>query len=118
MSEKREVPPKNILERIAKKNGIAVVVVDETGKQSPAVNNNSICAVLNPDGVLVGRCARDCGRALERSREENATISYTCHAGLLCPCGEIRVRRQTCGGDRRGVRSRTRRIIAVPRTAR
>ena len=84
MSEKREVPPKNVLERIAKKNGIAVVVVDEEGKQSPAVNDNSICAVLNPDGVLVGRCARDCGRALQRASDENATISYTCHAGLLC----------------------------------
>lgn len=84
MSEKRAVPPKNILERVAKKNGVAVVVVDEKGSQEPAVNNNSICAVLNPDGVLVGRCARDCGRALERASENNATISYTCHAGLLC----------------------------------
>lgn len=84
MSEKHAVPPKNILERIAKKNGISVVVVDEAGKQAPTINNNSICAVLNPDGVLVGRCARDCGRALERTTKENATISYTCHAGLLC----------------------------------
>ncbi|MBX3281190.1 MAG: diguanylate cyclase [Acidobacteria bacterium] len=91
MSEKRQVPPKSSLERTAKRHGIAVVVVDEAGKQGPAVNDNSICAVLNPNGVLVGRCARDCGRALERATDGNATISYTCHAGLLCRAARFEI---------------------------
>lgn len=84
MNEQREIPDKDVLERIAGESGLAMVVVDRSGAELSAANNNSICRTLNPDGKLTGQCAAFCGTALEESTEVGSSVTYTCHAGLKC----------------------------------
>lgn len=72
------------LDRIASENGVAVVVLDETGGEAAASNNNSICKVLYPSAEFGSRCAEFCGKAFEDTRTANGTVDFVCHAGLSC----------------------------------
>lgn len=84
MSVQREIPGKAILEAIADDSGVAVVVVDRSGIEISAFNNNSICKLLNPDGEIVEECSAYCGLALAEATEVGGHASFTCHAGLEC----------------------------------
>jgi len=79
-----EITNENELERLAVDNGVAIVVVDDGGRQTFTANDNSICRVLNPDGKLIGQCRDFCGTALEETIAVGGPVTYTCHAGLEC----------------------------------
>jgi len=79
-----EITNENELERLAVDNGVAIVVVDASGRQIISANDNSICRVLNPDGKLIGKCRDFCGTALEETLAVGGPVTYTCHAGLEC----------------------------------
>jgi len=89
MEPKREIPARSVLDEIAVKSGVAVVVVDRSGIEVSASNDNSICAALNPDGELVGDCAAHCGRALSLAAANSGVVNYTCHAGLACKAAAL-----------------------------
>jgi diguanylate cyclase (GGDEF)-like protein len=77
------VPEKAELQQIADKHGVSIAVARED-KELEAVNNNSICRTLNPDGVYVEKCAAFCGTVSDEVRETNGRVAFTCHAGLEC----------------------------------
>lgn len=79
-----DITNENELERLAVENGMAIVIVDEGGRQLVSANDNSICRTLNPDGKLIGQCRDFCGTALEETRAVGGPVTYTCHAGLEC----------------------------------
>lgn len=79
-----ETRTNNLLDEIAETSGLAVVVLDETGRELSASNNNSICSVLYPSAEFGPKCAEFCGKAFSRSFEARETIEYRCHAGLYC----------------------------------
>ncbi len=84
MNGKREIPRTEVLDQIADENGLAVVVLSNSGEEVSASNNNSICRGLNPDGRMTGACTAFCGTALDEVNETGSSVSYTCHAGLEC----------------------------------
>ncbi len=84
MTLERELAEKSSLGRLAEENGVAIVFVDNTGREIAAANNNSICRSLNPDGKYVGQCSAFCGTALEETSLVGGVVSFTCHAGLEC----------------------------------
>lgn len=90
--------PKNeeLFESVAAENGVAVVVVDENGREISAANNNSICRVLYPSTEFGPRCAEYCGKVFERTENAGGTAEYECHAGLTCKAVPI-----TRSGERR-----------------
>ncbi|MBX3245099.1 MAG: diguanylate cyclase [Acidobacteria bacterium] len=72
------------LDTVAEENGIAVVILDEEGREVFAANNNSICALLYSSPQTRGDCAEYCGRAFERTASSDKPVVYECHAGLAC----------------------------------
>ena len=72
------------LENLAAESGVAIVVLDKSGTERTAANNNSICRDLYPSQEFGPRCAEYCGRAMSRSIEAGGVIEYRCHAGLDC----------------------------------
>ncbi len=72
------------LENLAAESGVAIVVLDKSGTERSAANNNSICRDLYPSSEFGPKCAEFCGRALGRSVEAGGVIEYRCHAGLDC----------------------------------
>ena len=70
-------------EALAEESGMAIAYVDAVS-QCGAVNDNSICRSLNPDGKFSPACAKFCGRAYEKASDAGEMISYQCHAGLEC----------------------------------
>lgn len=79
-----EQPKKGkFLERLAEENGVAVVVLDENGKEHASANNNSICASLYTSPEFAPKCAEFCGKAFERT-SDGSIYNYECHAGLTC----------------------------------
>jgi diguanylate cyclase (GGDEF)-like protein len=79
-----EIGSKNLLDGIAETSGLAVVILDEAGRELSASNNNSICSQLYTSVEFGPQCAEFCGKALSRSIEAGQTIEYCCHAGLDC----------------------------------
>ncbi len=84
MSVHQEIPSRLVLDRLADESGLAIAIVDSSGIETSASNNNSICRTLNPDGEIAGRCADFCGKALEKSTELGRSVGFACHAGLDC----------------------------------
>jgi diguanylate cyclase (GGDEF)-like protein len=72
------------LENLAAESGVAIVVLDKSGTERTAANNNSICRDLYPSPEFGPKCAEFCGRAMSRSIEAGGVIEYRCHAGLDC----------------------------------
>lgn len=79
-----ETPSKNLLDVLADESGLAIVILDETGRELAAANNNSICAQLYTSDEFGSRCAEFCGKALEKTKDADGMIEYRCHAGLNC----------------------------------
>lgn len=77
---------------IADSAGLAVVITD-ANRIVAAANDNSICRSLNPPDEFIGKCAEDCGRAFERTREAGGFVDYECHAGLKCRAIMVRTGR-------------------------
>ncbi|MEP6848755.1 MAG: diguanylate cyclase [Acidobacteriota bacterium] len=75
---------KDLLEQIAEESGLAVVVLNESGSEVLAANNNSICSLLYSTEGFASKCAEFCGKALKVSRGEQGPIEYRCYAGLDC----------------------------------
>lgn len=80
----QEIPSRLVLDRLADESGLAIAIVDASGIETSASNNNSICRTLNPDGEIAGRCADFCGKALEKATEAGKSVGFVCHAGLDC----------------------------------
>jgi ligand-binding sensor protein len=72
------------LEAIGEENSLAIAIVGEGSHQMMAINNNSICACLNPGDKFSSACERFCGKALEKAREVGKPVGFVCHAGLDC----------------------------------
>lgn len=91
------VEPKKekFLERLATENGVAIVILDERAEEVATANNNSICRALYTSKEFGLRCAKDCGKAFERTAASNEPIEYVCHAGLTCKAVAVEER-----GDR------------------
>lgn len=75
---------KRTFARLAAKSGLAIAVVDKSGREIYVTNNNSICRNLNPSGTLQGPCARYCGKALDHVSKTGKMAAFECHAGLEC----------------------------------
>ncbi len=90
MTAERELPEKSVLDHLADESGVAIVFVDESGREVSASNNNSICRSLNPEGKYAGQCAAFCGTALEETSLIGGAVSFTCHAGLECRAIPVR----------------------------
>lgn len=84
MSVHQEIPSRLVLDRLADESGLAIAIVDASGIETSASNNNSICRTLNPDGEITGRCADFCGKALNKASELGKSVGFVCHAGLDC----------------------------------
>ncbi|HMT06561.1 MAG TPA: diguanylate cyclase [Pyrinomonadaceae bacterium] len=84
MARLKEVPSKFELSELADSSGLAISVIDRSGIETTALNNNSICRSLNPDGELLGKCNAFCGKALDNSLNAGREVGFTCHAGLDC----------------------------------
>ena len=82
MNSVHENPDK--LHELAQESGLAVALVDESGQQAEAYNNNSMCRVMNPGATFSPACAEYCGRAFEMVAEADAPVDYECFAGLQC----------------------------------
>lgn len=78
-----EVLEKADIEQLAVEQCVAIALV-EGRRELSAINNNSICSTLNPDGVYVGKCAAYCGAASGEVARAGGAVSYKCHAGLEC----------------------------------
>ena len=84
MTVERDLVENSLIGRLAEENGVAIVFVNEAGREIANANNNSICRSLNPDGKYVAQCAAFCGTALEETALVGGAVSFTCHAGLEC----------------------------------
>ena len=80
----KETKTESVIDQLAEASGVAIVVLDKSGTERVAANNNSICTNLYPSAEFGPRCAEFCGRALARSSESGGVIEYRCHAGLDC----------------------------------
>ncbi|MGQ0541739.1 MAG: PocR ligand-binding domain-containing protein, partial [Blastocatellia bacterium] len=76
------------LERLADDNGVAVVVLDENGREHASANNNSICASLYSSPEFSPKCVEFCGKAFEKTLD-GSTCNYECHAGLTCRAVQV-----------------------------
>jgi len=72
------------LAAIGEENSLSIAIVGEGSHQMMAINNNSICACLNPGEKFSSACERFCGKALEKAREAGKPVGFVCHAGLDC----------------------------------
>ncbi len=81
---------KNVLDRLADENGLAIVVVDENASAVSASNNNSMCRALYSSEKFAPLCAEFCGRAFEWASESDAPVEYECYAGLKCSAVKMR----------------------------
>lgn len=84
MRANKEIPSRLVLDRLADESALTIAVVDASGIETSASNNNSICRTLNPDGEISGRCADFCGKALQKATEAGKSVGFVCHAGLDC----------------------------------
>ena len=84
MSASRENIEKNLLERLAGENGLAIVIADGSSAPVDGENNNSMCRALYSSEKFARRCDEFCGRAFEWATEAGKAVSYECHAGLNC----------------------------------
>ncbi len=83
------------LANLARDSGLAIAIVDDEARQVAVSNNNSICRHLNPTGEFSEKCARFCGKALEKAVEAGRPVGFECHAGLDCraiPAGTADIR--------------------------
>ncbi len=83
MSKSPDFIDEKAMRDLAHDSGLSIAIVDGPGEIF-AVNNNSICSSLNPDGKFVGHCEAFCGTALEEVTQVGSRVSFTCHAGLEC----------------------------------
>jgi diguanylate cyclase (GGDEF)-like protein len=72
------------LARLAEDRGLAIALADSEGHEISAVNNNSICATINPAGEYSPACAEYCGKAYDKAFTAGKPATYECHAGLQC----------------------------------
>lgn len=84
MSENVQFVETDAYAGLAARAGVAIAVIDESGRQVSVVNDNSICRNLNPGKEFSPDCARFCGRAFEKAHEAGRTLGFVCHAGLDC----------------------------------
>ncbi|MFZ1701308.1 MAG: diguanylate cyclase [Pyrinomonadaceae bacterium] len=75
---------KKTFARLAAKSGLAIAVVDDSGREIYVANNNSICRNLNPSGALQSPCTEYCGKALDHVSKTGKMAAFECHAGLEC----------------------------------
>lgn len=75
---------REILDPLAEKDGLAIVVVDEKSREVSASNNNSMCRLLYSSADFGPACGEYCGKAFVCATEAGKTINYECHAGLTC----------------------------------
>lgn len=71
-------------EALANESGLAIAIVDGSGRQVYLANNNSICRELNPGEEFSPACADFCGAALAEVAETGTISRFECHAGLEC----------------------------------
>jgi diguanylate cyclase (GGDEF) domain len=72
------------LKDLAEDNGAAIIVVNETGAEVAAFNNNSMCQHLYSSPEFAPKCDEYCGRAFAVATEAGKPVPYRCYAGLDC----------------------------------
>ena len=73
-----------LLDELADKSGLAIVLASE---RSPAVsksNNNSMCEMLYNSEKFASECEKFCGKAFQMATEAEEIVGYKCYAGLNC----------------------------------
>lgn len=83
-----------LLQETAGSGQLAIVLVDRSGREVLAANNNSICSSLNPGGEFSPACRPFCGSAVELVGDSTSPISFECHAGLECRAARVTFRGQ------------------------
>ncbi len=81
---------KKTFEALANESGLAVAIVDGSGREVFVANNNSICHELNPGGEFCPACADFCGTALAEVSETGTISRFECHAGLECRAVDVK----------------------------
>ena len=76
--------PKQSLDELAEKSGLAIVMTDELSPALSKSNNNSMCEMLYNSEKFAPECEKFCGKAFERATEAGEIIAYKCYAGLNC----------------------------------
>jgi ligand-binding sensor protein len=84
MSTSPENIEKQIIERLAEENGLAIVIADGESAPIDGANNNSMCRALYSSEEFAPRCAEFCGKAFDWATEAGKPVPYECHAGLNC----------------------------------
>lgn len=80
-----EKPTKTkFLTSVADENGVAIVVLDRTGREVSTSNNNSICRTLWDSVEFRPECDNYCGKAFENAHNSTEPVDFVCHAGLTC----------------------------------
>ena len=90
MTANRKNTEKQIIELLAERSGLAIVVADGKSEPIDGANNNSMCRALYNSKEFAARCQEFCGHAFERAIEAGKTIAYECHAGLSCKAVPIK----------------------------
>lgn len=75
---------KEMMARLARERGVAVVILDKHSREISAFNNNSICQTLTGSAEFSPRCAEFCGKAFQLTHVTGKPVDYECHAGLVC----------------------------------
>lgn len=75
---------KELMARLARERGVAVVLLDEDSREISASNDNSICQALMGSPDFAPRCADFCGKAFQLTHMTGEAVDYECHAGLMC----------------------------------
>lgn len=83
-----------LLQETAGSGQMAIVLVDHSGHEVLAANNNSICSTLNRDGGFSPACQPFCGSVDEIVGDSDTPISFECHAGLECRAARVSFRGQ------------------------
>ncbi|HLM61999.1 MAG TPA: GAF domain-containing protein, partial [Pyrinomonadaceae bacterium] len=71
-------------DELADKNGLAIVLRDETSPALSKSNNNSMCEMLYNSKEFAPECGKFCGKAFEWATEAGKNVHYKCYAGLNC----------------------------------
>ncbi len=101
---------------IAAGTGLSILLVH--GEQPPEVdisNNNSICASFQASDSHRHLCRPFCGKAYDKSIENNGPFHFQCHAGIHCvviPIQIVKGRRDAVIGGRAFLRSSDYRAVA------
>lgn len=73
-----------LLDDLADKNGLAIVLTDENSPALVKSNNNSMCEMLYNSSEFAAHCDKFCGRAFEWAIKADDAVHYQCYAGLNC----------------------------------